>query len=64
MVISQDTEYGPIGLIFALMTFLIAVGIVIILVAVVGLAWQERGLSVAAGFRKLKGAAQRSRPSS
>ena len=49
MVISQDQEYGLIGLIFA---------------PVVGLAWQERGLSVAAGFRKLKGAAQRSRPSS
>jgi membrane protein len=55
MVISQDKEYGPIGLIFALMAFLIAVGVVIILGAVVGLAWQERGLSVAAGVRKLTG---------
>ena len=53
-VISENKEYGPIGMIFALMTYLIAVGVVIILGAVVGLVWQERGLSLAAAFRKLR----------
>ncbi len=54
MVISEYNEYGPIGMIFALMSFLIAIGIVIILGAVAGLVWQERGLSFAAAFRKLR----------
>ena len=54
MVISDEKEYGPIGMVFALMAFLIAVGVVIILGAVVGLVWQERGLSLAAAFRKLR----------
>jgi membrane protein len=38
----------------AMMSFLIAIGVVIILGAVVGLVWQERGLSFAAAFRKLR----------
>jgi membrane protein len=54
VVISENKEYGPIGMIFALMTYLIAIGIVIILGAVVGLAWQEQGLSLAAALRKLR----------
>lgn len=54
MVISDYDKYGPIGVIFALMAFLIAIGVVIILGAVVGLVWQERGLSWAAAFRKLR----------
>jgi membrane protein len=54
MVISENKEYGPIGMVFALMAYLIAIGIVIILGAVVGLVWQERGLSFAAAFRKLR----------
>jgi membrane protein len=54
MVISENNEYGPIGTIFAVMTFLIVIGVVIILGAVVGLVWQERGLSFAAAFRKLR----------
>jgi membrane protein len=54
MVTSEYKEYGPIGLVFALMTFLITIGVVIILGAVVGLVWQERGLSFAAAFRKLR----------
>ena len=44
MVISDDKEYGPIGVIFAVMSFLIAVGVVEILGAVVGLVWQEQNL--------------------
>ena len=54
MVISEDKEYGPIGIIFAIMSYLIAIGVVIILGAVVGLVWQERGLSFTGAFRKLR----------
>jgi membrane protein len=53
MVISEDKEYGPIGLVFALMTYLIALGVIIVLGAVVGLLWQERNLSFAPALRKL-----------
>ena len=42
-------------MIFALMACLIAISVVTILGAVVGLVWQERGWFVAA-FRKLRGA--------
>ncbi len=41
-VTSDDKKYGPIGVIFALMSFFIAVGVVIVLGAVVGLVWRER----------------------
>jgi membrane protein len=44
MVISQDREYGPIGTVFAIMTYLIAVGVVVILGAAVGIMWRDRGL--------------------
>jgi membrane protein len=54
MVISENKEYGPIGIVSALMAFLIAMGVVVILGAVVGLVWQERGLSFKAAFRKLR----------
>lgn len=40
MVISNDHRYGPIGVIFALLSYLIAIGVVIILGAVIGLVWQ------------------------
>jgi membrane protein len=42
MVISNDTKYGPIGIIFALLSYLIAIGVVVIAGAVVGLVWQDR----------------------
>jgi membrane protein len=42
MVISNDTKYGPIGIIFALLSYLIAIGVVVILGAAVGLVWQDR----------------------
>jgi membrane protein len=54
MVISEDKEYGPIGLVFALMTYLIALGVVIVLGAVAGLVWQERSLAEAPLFRRLR----------
>jgi membrane protein len=52
-VIANDKKYGPIGVIFALMSWLIAIGVVIILGAVAGIVWRERGLTFRAGFRKL-----------
>jgi len=42
MVISNEHTYGPIGTIFALLSYLIAIGIVVILGAVAGRAWHER----------------------
>ena len=54
MVTSDHNEYGPIGTVFALMSYLIAIGVVVILGAVTGLVWQERGLSFRAAFRKLR----------
>jgi membrane protein len=54
MVISENKEYGPIGIVSALMAYLIAIGVVIILGAVVGLVWQERNLSFRAAFSKLR----------
>lgn len=52
MVISDDDKYGPIGIVFALLSWLIAIGVVIILGAVVGIVWHERGLSVRAAVRR------------
>jgi membrane protein len=54
MVISSDDRYGPIGIVFDLLSYMLAVGVVIILGAVVGIVWQERGLSFRAAFRKLR----------
>jgi membrane protein len=42
MITSNDQKYGPIGVVFCLMSYLIAIGVVIILGAVTGLVWQER----------------------
>jgi membrane protein len=53
-VTSDDREYGQIGTVFALMSYLIAIGVVVILGAVTGLVWQERGMSFRAPFRKLR----------
>jgi membrane protein len=54
MVTSDDQQYGPIGTVFAIMSYLIAIGVVVILGAVTGLVWQERGLSFRAAFRQLR----------
>ena len=54
IVISTTRKYGPIGTVFALMSWLIAIGVVIILGAAMGLVWQERGLSFRAAFRKVR----------
>jgi membrane protein len=54
MVTSDDQQYGPIGIVFALVSYLVAIGVVVILGAVTGLVWEERGLSFRAAFRKLR----------
>jgi membrane protein len=54
MVVSDYKEYGPIGVVFSLMTLLIAIGVVLILGAVVGLVVGERGLSFRGAFAKLR----------
>jgi membrane protein len=53
MVISDDKKYGPIGVVFALMSWLIAIGVVIILGAVAGMVWRERNLSFRAALKKV-----------
>ena len=61
-VISDSDKYGPIGVVFALMSWLIAIGVVIILGAVVGVVWQERGLSLANGLKRLRPGESRRQP--
>jgi membrane protein len=54
MVTSSDNEYGPIGVVFDLMSFFIAIGVVITLGATTGMMWHDRGLSFRAAARKLR----------
>ena len=54
MVASYNNEYGPIGVVFALMSWLIAIGVVIIMGAVVGLVLQERGRSFRTAVGKVR----------
>jgi membrane protein len=61
MVISDARTFGPIGIIFALLSYLIAVGVVVILGAAAGLVWQERGLSFAAASGSCGGPGDRRR---
>ena len=53
-VISDYNKYGAIGVVFAFMSWLIAIGVVIILGAIVGLVWREQGLSFSAAVRRLR----------
>jgi membrane protein len=59
MVISYDRKYGPIGIVFGLMSFFIAIGVVITLGAAVGQMWQDRDLSFGAAVRKLRRGSRR-----
>jgi membrane protein len=54
MVISSYGRYGPVGIVFDLLSYALAIGVVIILGAVVGIVWHERGLSFRAPLRKLR----------
>ncbi len=58
-VISDDKKYGSIGVVFALMSYLIAIGVVIILGAVFGVVWRERELSLIPSHRHRKTSADR-----
>jgi membrane protein len=53
-VISDYKKYGSIGVVFALMSWLIAIAVVIILGAVVGIVWNDRGLSLAGAWRRVR----------
>lgn len=52
-IVGNDRKYGEIGVVFALMSWLIGMGVVIILGAVVGIVWKERDLSFKAAFNSL-----------
>ena len=52
-LISDDDKYGLIGIVFALLSWLTAIGVVIILGAVAGIVWHERGLSLPAAVRRM-----------
>lgn len=54
MITGNYQKYGAIGVVFALMSFFIAVGVVIILGAATGMMWQERGMSFRAALRRLR----------
>ncbi|OKJ49559.1 hypothetical protein AMK27_36555 [Streptomyces sp. CB02009] len=59
MVTEYDEKYGPIGVVFALMSFFIAVGVVIILGAATGMMWQERGMSFRSAVTTLRRSSRR-----
>ncbi|WP_084725042.1 YihY/virulence factor BrkB family protein [Streptacidiphilus melanogenes] len=54
MIVSYDRKYGPIGAVFAFMSLFIAIGVVLILGAVLGLVWTEHGLSFRGALAKLR----------
>ncbi|MFJ8623559.1 ribonuclease BN [Kitasatospora sp. NPDC093550] len=54
MVVGNEDEYGPIGVVFALMSLFIAIGVVIILGASAGMMWHDRGMSFRAALRRIR----------
>jgi membrane protein len=54
MVIANHRKYGPIGVVFSLMSWLIAIGVVIVLGAVVGIVWRERGLHFRSALSRIR----------
>ncbi|MEU6237082.1 YhjD/YihY/BrkB family envelope integrity protein [Kitasatospora sp. NPDC047058] len=54
MVTDYDREYGPIGVVFALMSLFIAIGVVIILGAATGMMWHDRGMSLRAAAARMR----------
>jgi membrane protein len=52
-VISDYRKYGSIGINFVLMSYFIAIGVVLVLGAVVGVVWRERGPSLGGALRRL-----------
>ena len=47
-IISDDKNYGPIGAVFSIMTWFIAIGVVLLIGAVAGPAWREASEGLAA----------------
>jgi membrane protein len=43
IITSNYAQYGTIGVVFVIMTLLIAIGVVVVLGALLGVAWRERG---------------------
>ena len=54
MIITADDRYGPIGIVLDLLSFTLAIAVVIILGAVLGIVWRERGLSFRAAIGRLR----------
>ncbi|MFG2333991.1 YhjD/YihY/BrkB family envelope integrity protein [Streptomyces sp. NPDC048604] len=54
LIVSYNQRYGAIGTVFALMSFFIAIGVVLVLGAALGLVWTEHGLSFRAAVGKLR----------
>lgn len=54
MVISSNDRYGPIGIVLDLLSYTLAIAVVIILGAVLGIVWRERGLSFRAAAERLR----------
>jgi membrane protein len=54
MVVSNNQKYGAIGVVFAFMSFFIAIGVVLILGPMIGMTWEERGLSFRSVLRKMR----------
>jgi membrane protein len=54
MIVSNNQKYGAIGVVLAFMSFFIAIGVVLILGSMIGLVWQERGLSFRAAVEKMR----------
>ncbi|MEU8525580.1 YhjD/YihY/BrkB family envelope integrity protein [Streptomyces sp. NPDC048629] len=54
LIVSYDERYGVIGTVFALMSFFIAIGVVLVLGAALGLVWTEHGLSFRSAVSRLR----------
>ncbi|MGW8766327.1 YhjD/YihY/BrkB family envelope integrity protein [Streptomyces sp. NPDC055815] len=54
LIVSYDQRYGLIGTVFAFMSFFIAIGVVLVLGAALGLVWTEHGLSFRGALSRLR----------
>lgn len=54
LIVSYDQRYGSIGTVLAFMSFFIAIGVVLVLGAALGLVWTEHGLSFRGALSTLR----------
>lgn len=54
LIVSYDRRYGSIGTVFGLMSFFIAIGVVLVLGGALGLVWTEHGLSFRGALGRLR----------